>query len=71
MAGLVIALGNRTSAHLPARFVLVSGAILPQILLNVPLTTAMVTHGMALLFALWYVTPRSIFESDAQESHSA
>jgi len=71
VSGLVIALGNRTSAHLPAHFVLVSGAILPQILLNVPLTTAMVTHGMALLFALWYVTPRSIFESDAQESHSA
>jgi len=71
VSGLIVAIGNRTSAHLPARFVLVSGAILPQILLNVPLTTAMVTHGMALLFALWYVTPRSIFESDDQESRSA
>jgi hypothetical protein len=43
------------SAGLPARFVLISGAMLPQILLNVPLTTTLLTHGAAVLFLLWYV----------------
>jgi hypothetical protein len=60
--GLVIAIGNRVSAGLPAGFVLVSGAIIPQVLLNVPMTTVLLTHGAALLFLLWYLTPRSIFE---------
>jgi hypothetical protein len=59
--GLVIALGNRLSAGLPSRFVLLSAALLPQVLTNVPLTTALLTHGMALLFLLWYITPRAVF----------
>ncbi len=56
--GLVIALGNRVSAGLPPRFVLVSGAVLVQILPNVPFTVAMFTHGSVILFWLWYVMPR-------------
>jgi hypothetical protein len=64
--GLMIALGNRLSAGLSFRFVLVSGAILPQALLNVPLSVAFVTHGAAILFLLWYITPRTIFEQDGQ-----
>jgi hypothetical protein len=55
---------NRTSAGLPARFILISGAILPRVLLNVALTTVLLTHGMAMLFLLWYITPRSIFEPE-------
>jgi hypothetical protein len=43
------------SAGLPARFILISGAMPPQILLNVPLTTTLLTHGAAILFLLWYV----------------
>ena len=62
--GLIIALGNRVSAGLPARFILISGAILPQVLLNVALTTVLLTHGMAILFLLWYITPRSLFEPE-------
>src|SRR5580692_8016828 len=62
LCGLVIALSNRLSAGLPAGFILVSGAILPQVLLNVPLTTVLLTHGAGILFVLWYVTPRSLFE---------
>ena len=62
VCGLVIALGNRLSAGLPAGFILISGAILPQVLLNVPLTTVLLTHGAGILFLLWYVTPRSLFE---------
>jgi hypothetical protein len=62
MCGLIIGFANRLSAGLPARFVLVSGGILPLVLLNVPLSTNLLSNGVALLFVLWYVTPRSIFE---------
>lgn len=62
--GLVIALGNRLSAGLPPRFILLSSAVLLPILLNVPLSIIMNTHGAALLFLLWYITPRKIFEQD-------
>ena len=64
ICGLVIALGNRLSAGLPPRFILISGAILPQVLLNVPLTITLLTHGAAALFLLWYVTPRTMFEQE-------
>ena len=64
VCGLVIALGNRLSAGLPPAFIMISGAMLPQTLLNVPLTTTLLTHGAALLFLLWYITPRGIFERD-------
>ncbi|MBR1162919.1 hypothetical protein JQ569_27425 [Bradyrhizobium elkanii] len=63
--GLVIALVNRFSSGLPPRFILVSGAILPQILLNVPFTTTLLSHGAAVLFLLWYLTPRSVFASQS------
>ncbi|HEV7879905.1 MAG TPA: hypothetical protein VGP39_17740 [Bradyrhizobium sp.] len=66
--GLVIALGNRLSAGLPPGFILVSGAVFPQILLNVPLSVALVTHGGAVLFLLWYITPRTMFEPDAADT---
>jgi hypothetical protein len=65
LCGLLISLGNRLSAGLPAGFVLISGAIIPQALLNVPLSTVLLTHGAGLLFLLWYVTPRTIFQPEA------
>jgi hypothetical protein len=64
ICGLVVALGNRLSAGLPAGFILVSGAVIPPVLLNVPLTTVLLTHGAGLLFLLWYVTPRTIFRQE-------
>lgn len=60
--GLVLAFGNRLSADLPPNFVLISSAILPQVFLNVPLSTTLLTHGAGLLFLLWYVMPRAMFE---------
>jgi hypothetical protein len=63
--GLVIALGNRLSAGLQPRFILLSSAVLLPILLNVPLSIVLNTHGAAMLFLLWYITPRKIFEDDA------
>jgi hypothetical protein len=62
LCGLIIALGNRASSQLPARFVLMSGALFPQIFLNIPATTALLTNGGATLFLLWYVTPRTMFK---------
>ena len=67
VCGFIISIGNRLSAGLPAELVLISGAILPQILLNVPLTTTLLTHGAALLFLLWYVTPRTMFDRAASQ----
>jgi len=60
--GLVIALGNRMSAGLPPEFVMISAALLPQTFLNVPFTTALLTHGTGFLFLLWYVMPRTMFD---------
>jgi hypothetical protein len=60
--GLIIALGNRVSAGLPPRFIFMSAAIFPHILLNVPLTITLLTHGGLFLFLLWYVTPRAMFD---------
>ena len=59
--GLVLALGNRLSTGLPPRFILLSSAVLLPILLNVPLSIVLNTHGAAILFLLWYITPRTIF----------
>jgi hypothetical protein len=64
--GLVIALGNRLSAGLPPSFILVSGAIVAQVLLNIPLSTVLLTHGAGFLFLLWYVTPREMFEQECE-----
>jgi len=57
--GLVVAFANRLSAGLPPRFVLISSALFPIILSNVPLTTVLLTHGAAAMFGLWYVMPRT------------
>ena len=62
VCGLIFGLGNRMSAGLPPRLILISGALAAQIFVNLPLTIGMVTYGGALLFLLWYVTPRTIFE---------
>jgi hypothetical protein len=60
--GLVISLGNRLSSGLPSKFILLSGGVLTQNFLNVPLTTNLLTGGAAIVFLLWYVTPRAMFE---------
>ena len=65
ICGFVIALANRLSSGLPPIFILLSGGVLPQIFLNVPLTTTLLTNGAAILFLLWYVIPRSIFERES------
>jgi hypothetical protein len=66
VSGLVIAFGNRLSSGLPPHFILISGAVLPQALLNVPLTTVLLTHGAGILFLLWYITPRHLFKVETR-----
>jgi len=67
VCGLVVAVGNGVSARLPDRFVLISASIIPHLLLNVPLSTTLLSNGLGLLILLWYVTPRSYFDKVATE----
>ncbi|WP_342740147.1 hypothetical protein [Bradyrhizobium sp. B117] len=64
--GLVIALANRVSSGLSPRFILLSAGLLPHVLLNVPLSTTLLTNGAALLFLLWYVAPRAAMTAPRQ-----
>jgi hypothetical protein len=59
--GLIFALANRLSAGLPSRFVLISGAMLPLLLNDVPLSIVLLTHGAGALFLFWYLMPRDYF----------
>jgi hypothetical protein len=52
-------------AGLPPFFIPVAGAIVPQILLNVSLSTVLLTQGLGLMILLWYITPRGIIEPNA------
>jgi len=66
VCGLAIGLSNRLSSGLPPRFVLLSGGVLPHIFLNVPFSTTLLSDGAALLFLLWYITPREMFGGHGQ-----
>jgi hypothetical protein len=70
ICGLAIGLGNRLSSGLPPQFILLSGGMLPQVFLNVPFTTMLLTNGTVILFLLWYVTPRSAFEREERVGRS-
>jgi hypothetical protein len=66
VCGLVIALSNRLSSSLPPRFILLSGGVLPHVFLNVPFSTTLLSNGAAVLFLLWYITPRTMFAGYGQ-----
>lgn len=57
--GAIIGLANIASAGLPARFILISGAMIPHTSMNVPLSTTLLTNGLALLMLLWWIAPRA------------
>jgi hypothetical protein len=65
--GLAISFANRLSSGLPPKFILLSSGLLSQTFLNVPFATNLLTNGAALLFLLWYVTPRDMFEPGRSE----
>jgi hypothetical protein len=57
VCGLVLSVGAIASRHLSPRFVAVSSGIAVQAVVNVPLTTGLLSNGIALLFLLWWLTP--------------
>lgn len=58
-SGMILTVGSAMASHLPPRFVLLSSAIAVQEIINVPLSTALLSHGAALLFLLWWLTPKT------------
>ncbi|MCK1408090.1 hypothetical protein [Bradyrhizobium sp. 76] len=54
--GLILAAGSMASRHLSPRFIAVSSGAAVPIITNVPLTTALLTNGVGLLFLLWWIT---------------
>lgn len=64
--GFAIALGNKVSTTLPPSFVLISAAVIPHSLLNVPLSTTLLSNGLGLLMLLWFLTPRDYFQFEDQ-----
>jgi len=64
MCGIVIGLTNATAVRLSPVIVAVSSGVLVQTLMNVPLSTGLLTGGGALLFALWAIAPRGPLEGD-------
>ena len=57
VCGLILSIGNSVSAHLPKRLVATSAGVAMHVLVNVPLSTTLLSNGLLLLFLLWYVTP--------------
>ncbi|MCA6106944.1 hypothetical protein [Bradyrhizobium cenepequi] len=64
ICGLVVALGNSASARLPPSLVFISSSVMSQVILNVPLSTAFITHGCGVLFLLWYISPPEVFSKE-------
>lgn len=57
VCGMVLSVGNSVSRHLSPKFIATSSALAVQALMNVPLSIALLTDGVGLLFILWYVCP--------------
>jgi hypothetical protein len=65
ICGLAVAAGNIASRRLGARFVLVSGSVVAHTLLDVPLSTTLLTNGFGLLILLWFVIPEELISGPA------
>ncbi|MBR0872449.1 hypothetical protein JQ633_18965 [Bradyrhizobium tropiciagri] len=57
VCGVILSAGSMASRHLSPQFVAVSSGIAVQAIMNVPLTTALLSNGLGLLFLLWWLTP--------------
>jgi hypothetical protein len=57
MCGLVLSIGSSCSRHLSPLMIATSSPLALMALLNVPLSTALLTNGLLLLFLLWYLCP--------------
>jgi hypothetical protein len=63
VCGSVLSVGNSCSRHLSPLIIATSSTLALLALLNVPLSTSLLTNGLLLLFALWYVCPDERDES--------
>ncbi|WGR91934.1 hypothetical protein MTX26_16540 [Bradyrhizobium sp. ISRA443] len=50
VCGLILSIGSAVSRHLSPRFIAVSSGVAVQTIMNVPMTTGLLTDGIALLF---------------------
>jgi peptidoglycan/LPS O-acetylase OafA/YrhL len=57
VCGLIISIGNNVSARLPPPLIAASAGLVVQALLNVALSTNLLSNGLLLLLLLWYITP--------------
>lgn len=58
VCGIIIGLGNVASERLSPALIAVSSGVLVQALMNVPLSTVMLSNGGGALFFLWLTSPR-------------
>jgi hypothetical protein len=57
LCGMVFAVGNMASARLDQAFIFLSGSVLAQAVMNIPLSTLMLTHGGVVMLVLWFIAP--------------
>lgn len=57
--GLVLSVGNSVSGRLPPAVLAGSAGVIEQTLMNVPLTTNLLTNGLLVLWLLWLITPEA------------
>ncbi|UFX42003.1 hypothetical protein HAP47_0022175 [Bradyrhizobium sp. 41S5] len=70
VCGLILSVGSMVSRHLSPRFIAVSSGIAVQAIMNVPLTTSLMSNGIALLFLLWWLTPEWRAEASRHQQQS-
>ncbi|BBB99918.1 hypothetical protein ABIF38_006231 [Bradyrhizobium japonicum] len=71
VCGLTLSVGSMVSKHLSPRFIAVSSGIAVQAIMNVPLTTGLLSNGIALLFLLWWLTPEQRVASSVSREQAA
>ncbi len=64
VCGLIISIGNSVSARLPPPLIAASAGLVVQALLNVALSTTLLSNGFLLLLLLWYITPDTALKRD-------
>ncbi len=57
VCGILISVGNSVSARLPPPLIAASAGLVVQALLNVPLSTSLLSNGLLVLLLLWYIAP--------------
>jgi hypothetical protein len=69
--GLVLSAGNSLSGRLPPAVLAGSAGVIQQTLMNVPLTTNLLTNGLLVLWLLWFITPEAGDATSAAKSSAS